>query len=218
MTFDKSTRAYPVKPEQGLVFIHIPRCGGTSVHDFLAATVPLEPRPGLAARLAQFYLPSLLNKHTTGRVLREVLGETNWMSVQKLTVVRNPWDQMVSRYHWWLQKAPRFSFFRECAAEVAELGSFDSFLSSRFGREFGNPLDWFTDDYGTDIVDFVARYETLERDIHQFCESARLAPRKVLPHLNATERSSYRDYYNSNTRRIVASRFSDLIVRFGYQF
>jgi hypothetical protein len=183
----------------------------------------LEPRPGLAAHLAQFYLPSLLNKHTKGPVLRELLGETTWMSVQKLSIVRNPWDQMVSSHHWWLEKAPRFSIFRECAAEVAELGSFDSFLSSRYGREFineceGNPLDWFTDERRTDIVDFVARFETLERDIHQFCEIARLVPPKRFPHLNATGRSSYRDYYNFNTRRIVASRFSDLIDRFGYRF
>jgi tetratricopeptide (TPR) repeat protein len=221
---DIDRRDYPVKPKQGLVFIHIPRSGGTSVHDFLAATVPLEPKPDLAARLAQFSSPLYpLYKHTKGRELRDILGETTWMSVQKLCIVRNPWDQMVSSYNWWLQKATPYWRHHEWGAEVAELRSFDAFLSSRFGRECineweGNPLDWFTDEDGTDIVDFVARFETLERDLHQFCESARLVPRNILPHLNATERSSYRDYYNSNTRRIVASRFSDLINRFGYQF
>lgn len=215
-------RVYPVKPEQRVIFIHIPKCGGTSVHDFLEASTPLRQMPPTAAQLAQFCEPSL-HKHVKARDLYAIVGSDLWESTGRLAVVRNPWDLMVSSYCWWLEKAHRFSSLRNDASEVAKLGDFSSFIKSEYGGNRineceGNPQDWFMDEKGADMVTSVARFETLDDDLALFCEKAEITPGKALPRLNFTVRTGYRDYYNTETRNTVAKRFSYVIDRFEYAF
>lgn len=65
-------------------------------------------------------------------------------------------------------------------------------------------------------IAFYARFERLGEDWARICE--RLGQEIALPHANRSERTPYADYYDDETRRIVASRNADLIERFGYRF
>lgn len=215
-------RVYPIKPDHNVVFVHVPKCGGTSVHEFLEAAVPARSNPPRTERLSSFCIPSL-HKHTKAFEIRRAIGHELWESIHSFVVVRNPWDLMVSSYCWWLEKAPHFTTLRERAAEVASLGSFPRFLDSHYGQDCineceGDPLDWFTDASRNDIVSFVGRFETLEDDLLRFCQLAQLVPTKAMCRLNESSRTHYRDYYDCKTRRMIEFRFARIIERFGYAY
>lgn len=194
------------------VFIHIPKCAGSSIHVALRklherASLPIDPRR--------------YHKHAKAVDVRRVLGKT-WIDCFKFSFVRNPWDLMVSSYHWWLEYAGQFHALAEQAAAVRSLGSFERFVGSPSGSDMLNEqhgrdlLDWLEDD--TDIiVDFVGRYENLDPDWRHICEALKV---DVVPltRENRVERADYRSFYNDRSRAVVADRFARTIAHFGYEF
>jgi hypothetical protein len=164
------------------------------------------------------------HKHLKGPELRDYLGEEIWNASYRFSFVRNPWDLMVSTYHWWLQKAPQFIGVRKMAAEVARMGDFGSFVRSSYGLRminqfFGNQLDWINDGCG-DYVHYIGRTETLKEDLRNIVEQLRLddLPPIPVPHLNQSRRLDYRSYYDLQTAELVRRRFAREIQRFGYDF
>ncbi|ACM39331.1 conserved hypothetical protein (plasmid) [Allorhizobium ampelinum S4] len=214
--------AFPIKPAQQLVFVHIPKCGGTSMHQFLANAKKVQPEPELSTILAGYCEPAL-HKHSKAAVIRDLVGPALWQTIFTFSVVRNPWDLMLSSYRWWLQKAGRFSSLRAQADEVADLGSFEGFLKSDFGGNRineceGDILSWLSDENGQEIVDFVGRLEDIEQALQNVFERAGLAGYSEFPRLNSTVRGGYQDYYNAETKRLIQTRFQATIDRFEYQF
>jgi hypothetical protein len=66
-------------------------------------------------------------------------------------------------------------------------------------------------------VDFIVRFESIADN---FCEACRRIgiPYAGLPVRNKSTHGSYRDYYNTETRRLVADLFAEEISAFGYSF
>jgi len=96
-----------------LVFIHLPKTGGTFVSEVLKQVVK-PPRGGnvlerLGRRLREPALADVL-KHGT---IREI--PARWRDRPVLSVIRNPYDRLVSIYHfdWWKTKPPPWVDFRE---------------------------------------------------------------------------------------------------------
>ncbi len=68
-------------------------------------------------------------------------------------------------------------------------------------------------------VDFLGRYETLQRDFQFVAKRIGLPAGIQLPRLQAApHRANYVEYYTANTRRLVGERFRDDIETFDYQF
>ena len=66
-------------------------------------------------------------------------------------------------------------------------------------------------------MDFIGRTETLQSDVDFIC--ARLGiPSGKVPHKNTTQHKPYTEYYNDETRAIVADIYSKDISSFGYTF
>ncbi len=109
---------------------------------------------------------------------------------------------------------------------VHKLGArFDEFAESvRQFREFV-ATDWKTNDRfylieGEMCVDFVIRYESLEQDLAEVCERVGL-PDVELPRLKAGLRKAghhYSEYYDDDSREIVAVRHESDLRVFGYGF
>ena len=60
-------------------------------------------------------------------------------------------------------------------------------------------------------------YESLQKDADHVCDALGL-PRKPLPRLNASQHRRYRDCYDRETRRLVASLYRADIELFDYEF
>ena len=146
-----------------------------------------------------------------------------WNGYFKFSIARNPWDRVVSLFSW---EARNRAELKPARRFYHRLGvPFDEFRATKkLFRDFVEG-DWTTNDRfylidGELCVDFVIRYENLERDFHAVCARVGL-PAIALPHLKTGLRHgehAYTDYYDEASRAIVAGRHESDIRLFGYEF
>jgi hypothetical protein len=194
------------------VFIHIPKCAGSSIHRALGV---------LHAQHSWPVGKPKYHKHAEATKVREVLGPA-WNECFKFAFIRNPWDLMVSSYHWWLTYAEIFPALHKDIARIREMGSFSVFIRSEFGRSMlnehrgGDLTEWISD--GDEIiVDFVGRYENLNEDWSKICQTLQV-PALPLGRENQVVRQDYRVFYDNESRELVANRFARTIELFDYRF
>lgn len=204
----------PVCYSTGLkyVFIHIPKCAGTSVHRALGR---------LHQRLSILPDRRRYHKHLKAAAVREILGPV-WDNAFTFSYVRNPWDLMVSSYYWWTTHASAFPPLAPDAAKVKAMKDFGEFIRSDYGRTMINEqvgtdcCEWLTAD-GETVVDFVGKFENLDADWRKICEALNVTPIE-LTRENAVSRPHYRTFYDAESRDLIAQRFARTIEKFDYQF
>jgi len=202
-----------IRHEQKIIFVHIPKTAGNSITKALSEVdnVPNKKRKK-SPKIA---------KHAKAFEVRYLLGEDIWEDYFTFSFVRNPWDLMVSSYKWWRQKAAnRVKRYANVARKIQSM-DFQEFVNSKYGKymineRYGNFFDWLSN--GEEImVDFVGKVENINEDWAKICEINNL-DHIEMPHENKTDRVSYRDYYNDETRQMVAKRFQKSIKYFDYSF
>jgi hypothetical protein len=213
----------PVSLERSFVFVHIPKTGGTSVTEALRAAAiklalvgPSTPEQRDTWRIKDAWL-----HHILGADLQRLMGATAWERCFRFAFVRNPWDRLVSIYHFHRSLAASGKDFRgnwpewpEIAARMAATGNFGEWIKTGI---YARPqLDWVADRDGRLLVEFVGRFEQIERDFAHV--QHRIGVTAPLPHLLRTEHRPYREYYDSETQGLVARHYRRDIDAFGYEF
>ncbi len=140
----------------------------------------------------------------------------------KFCFVRNPWDRLVSGYFYLqprLKKIP----------QVKKFSSFESFVLG-FHRvpeimrhHVFMPQHSSVAEDGVLFVDYVGRFEDLERDFGTVCERIGLPQPLRLTHIRKSgyggaPHKNYRHYYSKEMVRTVAEVFEEDIRMFGYTF
>jgi len=205
-------RNYRFDPEYQYIFIHIPKTAGSSVYTALKS-LPRKNR----TRCPVYPI----EHHAKASEVKKVVGDKLWNDYFTFCFVRNPWDLMVSCYHWWLKKAYQFKHCDQVVDEIEQMGNFKNFMRSPYGmsmiNEFeGNLADWYME-RNNKIVDFVGSVENINNDWEVICNRLGIHYRK-LPVINKINRDHYRKFYNNETTEFVANRFSMTIKLFNYQF
>lgn len=157
-------------------------------------------------------------QHLPAAVLRELVGAEEWERCFTFAFVRNPWDRLVSLYHY-LKAHMANAAVREAQPDMAALidraSDFTAFVS--LSQVIGNDLSkLLLDERGSLLVDFVGRFERMEEDLAHV--SRRIGVSLALPRLNGSVHGNYREYYTSATRALVAKRYALDIETFGYTF
>ncbi len=221
------------------IFLKPFKVGGSSVlqalgqhcgpEDIVTSPFDLEGRPCYQKNNTGF------RTHMRPHQIRKRIPQEIWDTYSKITIVRNPWDEVVSRYHWkrhrMTKKRIRLNaglpwnvWRRHIARSLPDRPDHDdpryvrwfTGLANRSGR---NRRFWFDDD-GQPLADFFIRYESIEADFQAVCKTLDLPP-VPLPHLKGNTRPRdipYWEYYTDETRSIVAERCVDIIKHSGYQF
>jgi len=191
------------------VFIHVPKAAGTSIK-----TVLNMPGSGhLTWFYYAFYFPQI------------------WRQYTSFAVVRNPWDRIVSTYHFLRMKVSYLhppEVGPHADYEVLRDRSFEECLTILLReRERLTSEAWYEQTHlvalpvslgARVMVDRVLRFETLDAEFPRLCAELGVDGRNM-PQLNSTKRGrDYREYYNGHTRRLVARLYASDIETFGYSF
>ena len=198
------------------IFVHIPKCGGTSIEDVIW------PEPRREADLWMGFVDAYHNKYQTGGLqhltaaqIRTEVGAARFGACWKFAMVRNPFDRAVSQYAF-MAKRPDLRAFLGMD-EDAPFAAYLERIARRRHVQWTPQHEFLCDAAGALLVDFVGRFETLAEDAAWiFARLGLGAP--VLPHANKGERSHYREYYGLAERRAVEALYARDLDLFGYDF
>lgn len=206
------------------IFIHIPKTGGTALTLALEARamkddVIVSDTPKARARrgrLKGVETAGRLWKHSTLADIRGLATDGEIASFFTFTLVRNPWDRMVSYYHWLKSQS-----FAHPAVALARAHDFNSFIAAPETRAAigNNPYpSYMADGTGKERCDLFLRLEHLEADAAPL--EAHLGFRlDPLPKINPSDRArDWRGYYSDAGAAIVGAICAADITRFGYRF
>ena len=186
------------------IFIHIPKTGGSSIEKSLGMK---------------------LSHHDHNHYLKKIKSN----DVFTFSVVRNSFNKAVSDYKWILRGRNRNPIKKMFAKK-----GFKYFVNTYYNLEYSDiqnfkNLGWFNHHYLThrrlqldmlnpiSKVDFIIRFENLQEDFDIVCDKIGI-PRQELPHKNKTKHKHHTEYYDDETREIVAEKFAKDIEYFGFKF
>ena len=206
------------------IFVHAPKTGGTSLalaleQRAMADDILLGDTPKAKKRRGR-----LDGVETSGRLWKHaMLADLYGLATQEemetffvFTLVRNPWDRMVSYYHWLQAQS-----FDHPAVGLAKSHDFAGFLRLDLIRESIRAAPYgryVTDAGGVERADLFIRLEHLADDLAALEAHLgfRLGP---VPHVNQSNRArNWRGYYGDSEAEIVADLCETDIKRFHYTF
>ena len=204
--------------EPKFIFVHINKCAGSSVNYSLRRVGHLKTR------------------HEPLRLIQQKHEIDNLDDFFKFSFVRNPWSKMLSFYNyhankrywdlgwpWDRDNAPEFKDFIKQIYDPAFPWR-KVFPKSRKRKSpvpirVANSYDFLTDVSGELNMDFIGRVENMTEDFKFVREKLGLVVKgpKCLnrsPKLKA----HYSEYYDDESKELVAKFFSKDIEYFGYEF
>ncbi len=205
------------------IFVHIPKTGGTALSlalearaakdDILIGDTPKARRR--AGRWKGVKTAGRLWKHSALADLPGLVTEDEIAVFQTVTMVRNPWDRVVSYYHWL-----RGQSFAHPAVGLAKTHDFSGFLNH--SQTLTALRLWPYGAYlrlpdGSEKPALCIRLEHYGQDVAPF--EAHLGFALPLRRVNDSDRQrDWRPYYADADAALIAEICAEDIARFGYGF
>jgi hypothetical protein len=224
-----------ISHEYKCIFIHIPKCAGTSIETALGHLVNHNGRFGQDHRSIRMierpflYTKTFLSTENIIELLRRekyqhfdkiynfrnkyTVTKQQYNSYFKFTIVRNPWSRAFS----WYINVMRDDIHLKNYGVTTDL-SFKEFLLQFAGKKMlRSQIYWLKSFNGSIPLDYIGRFENLQEDIHEIFK--RLKMENVsLPHILNSPKDDYRKYYDNETNDIILNFYKEDIDAFGYTF
>lgn len=211
-----------ISHERRCIFIHIPKCAGSSIEDAIwgpdrSGRSPEDLWMGAIAPYRNKYQTGGL-QHLLAHQVRTEVGDEVFGSYFRFAVVRNPWDRAVSQYLYLKRHRELQTFYG-----LGRWVSFSGYL--RRLKEVGpifhcqSTEQWrfLLDDHDSMLVDELVRFEAIGEGYDKV--ASRLGVTAALPHARKSpNRKPYGAYYNAWSRETVGKLYAKDVELFGYEF
>ncbi|TNC82677.1 MAG: hypothetical protein C9356_02025 [Oleiphilus sp.] len=196
---------YSYKPfdEKKAIFVHIPKCAGISVSKALFG--------------------NLAGGHTTFDQYLDIFEPRCIHQYFKFTIVRNPWDRLVSAYFFLKGGGYDQQDRRWFESELADYESFDDFVINWLNKKniwkwyhFQPQYHYMLDSLGKVSLDFIGFVENLEEDFRLI--ASQIGVNASLSQSNRSQHKGYQHYYSDETIARVSEVYAEDIKLLGYRF
>ena len=182
------------------LFIHIPRTGGTSIESQFNHEESYKK-----------------NKHWTLIDWKKRLDPEIFDEYFKFSFVRNPWDFIISKYKdiWFTSEYPGGPIGEKAGKSL-------KYFLEHYKTPSHEKGETFHDYFDPEQMDFVGRFENRESDLGYISEKigetidGKTHLRKI--QMRDKNKKHYTEYYNDETREIVAKKYARDIELFEYEF
>ncbi|EPX8748010.1 sulfotransferase family 2 domain-containing protein [Campylobacter coli] len=186
------------------IFIHVPKVAGSSIERVIYQT----------------------DKWLVGHVKASdytKFDKDKFDSYFSFGFVRNPYDRVVSAYHYLKNDSPDPCDIKWGRLHINNL-TFEEFILSLQDEEFKEEIlsknhfsfqyKYLCDKNMNILVNFIGRFEKLDNDFKKILNILRR--KDSLVHINKSKHLNYRDYYNSQTYKIIREIYRDDFEIFDY--
>lgn len=188
------------------IFVHIPRTGGTSLERLLLTIEGIASWEDLENKnLVDSCLGKI--KHMRASNIRSTVGEKKWRGTLKFSIVRNPFDKVISHFYQ--------PYYRKINALSG--ASLEDFLLAYRPAPHEDGLT--CSDYLDEDLDQIIRYENYNEDVFRLLRDFDIQYSQIDTRIGYTRpEAHYREHYDSNTRSMVERIYADDLMRFDYHF
>ena len=179
--------------ERRFIFAHVPKTGGNSIKQALNLT-----------------------GHQHDPVSWE---QSKYPDYFTFAFVRNPWDRYNSAF-WYLRAGGLGPVNGQ--DQIFKRNHIKDLTFKQFTQKWKDkqppiihfkPQTYFVDKE----IDYIGRVETMQKDFDNICKIIEI-PTQIVQHKNTTKHKHYTEYYDDETKQIVAKKYAKDIEYFGYKF
>lgn len=223
------------------LFIHMPKTAGNSIQNILKpySEDEIVCRSPLQDGYERFGVEN--KKYKTKKHFRlidykKTIEPEIFNTLFKFTIIRNPWDRMISLYfspHRKVDSWDKDSFINlvnsssplrdfisqnSLAYSIKNLSISKSKLK-KFSKDLLAGKISLTKKIIDSEIDFIIKYESLEEDFEKLCKLLSI-PKEHLPTANKSlvKKKHYSYYYNEELKKLIENKFSEEIMLGGYVF
>ena len=173
--------------EHKAIFIHIPKNAGTSIETLFGnSSFRIQP-----------------DKHANIHEIKKKFPKV-YDSYRKFTIIRNPYDKMVSWYF----------YLKKQIGIDQDVIEFSDWVKEPLKLWHANDLAYFLDPQHTwvdDTVDII-KFENLNEELNEFFEEE-----IDLPITNKSDHDHFSSYYDEKSSNIIYNRYKEDFERYNYK-
>ena len=211
----------PLSYQYKIIFLHIAKNSGTSVCTWLNIN---ESEENYYLQYYKYNNCCAL-QHMTYNQLKSSINEKIFNNYIKFTIVRNPWDKIVSTYEWRKKLNNNVDIkFKDFIKFIYKLyktydglenlnnyPNFSTYFCAHFYPQYLYlPNDTSCNDF------YLLRFENLNEDIKKI--GSIINNHKKLPHINQSNNKNYQNYYDEESKKMIEEMYKKDIKIFNYSF